>query len=382
VILSPTVLPSRDTLALRVTDSRLKRHDAQPASASARRLRLFLALASLVPFSAVAPAWAQGPEPQDTSSPLPVRRGPAEIRDEQLLAQPRLTLPAISPATVAEGHWAVRTAVLWSNSFSWVQDKPGEMPTDRRFLIDGEAFTLDTTIRRGITDRLDVALRVPFRWRGGGVLDGLIDAWHRLWNTPSGHRSDFLEDAFRVEGKLTDGTPFSWNALTGTALGDVETEARWRFLDHGARGVRAAAVGRLSLPTATGPFSGSGMGAGGQVVLDAPVGRAFDLYAGAGFTLQDPGPLHGIEYETARGHGFLALEWRPAAWVSIVGETNAASRLVKNIDSYPGTHWVVNLTGRFDAGSRTRLDVGFTENIISQLTTTDFALYFAVTVSP
>jgi hypothetical protein len=340
-------------------------------------------VASVVLASTAGPAPAQTlPTPSDVPSPAPIRRGPAEIRDEQLLAQPRLTLPAISPATVSKGHWAIRIAVLWSNSFSWVQDVPGEMPSDRRFLIDGEAFTLDATVRRGLTKNLDVALRVPFRWRGGGVLDGLIDAWHRLWGAPSGHRANFLKDVFRVEGKLTDGTPFSWNALTGSALGDLETEARWRFLDHGARGASAAAVARLSLPTATGPFSGSGLGAGGQLALDAPLGGAFDLYVGAGFTIQDPGPLHGIEYETSRGHGFLALEWRPAGRISIVGETNATTRLVKNIDSYPGTHWVVNLTGRFDVGSSTRVEVGFTENIISQLTTTDFALHFAVTVRP
>ncbi len=52
------------------------------------------------------------------------------------------------------------------------------------------------------------------------------------------------------------------------------------------------------------------------------------------------------------------------------------------MDSYPGVHWIVNVTGRIDLGERTRLDLGFTENIISQLTTTDFAFYVAFALRP
>ena len=256
---------------------------------------------------------------------------------------------------------------------------PGETPGDRRFLVDGEALALDATLRRGLTPHLDVGVRLPVRWRGGGALDGLIDTWHRLVGAPSGNRPDFLRDSFRVEGRLSDGTAFSWNDRFGSGLGDVEMEARWRFLEGDPRGPSAALVARLSLPTGTGPFSGSGTGAGGQLVLDSPLGDACDLYVGAGLTVQDPGPLHGIEYEAGRGHGFVAVEWRPSRRVSLVGETNVASRLVANVDSYPGTHWLVNVAGRIDVGRNTTLDLGFTENIASQLTTTDFALHLALT---
>ena len=92
--------------------------------------------------------------------------------------------------------------------------------------------------------------------------------------------------------------------------------------------------------------------------MDAPLGRSFDLYGGLGATAQDPGPVRGVEYAPLRAHGFLALEWRPWRRLSLVAETNAASRLVENIDRYPGVHWIVNVTGRLDLGARTRLDAG------------------------
>ena len=125
----------------------------------------------------------------------------------------------------------------------------------------------------------------------------------------------------------------------------------------------------------------SGRG-GGQLVLAAALGRSFDLYTGAGFTVQGQGPVDGVLYSPARAHGFFALEWRPWRRVSLVAETDAASRLVENIYAYPGLHWIVNVTGRIDLGGRTRLDLGFTENLKSQLTTTDFALYLGVGIRP
>ena len=273
-------------------------------------------------------------------------------------------------------------SALWANSFSWTQDVAGEEPEDRRFLIDGEALALDLTVRRGLGRDLDVGLRIPIQARGGGALDGFIDWWHRLVHVPDGDRPAFQQDAFRVEGLTTEGVPFSWNEHTGHGLGDVELEARWRVRPGEGTSPSVAVVGRLSLPTGTGPFEDNGVGGAGQVVVDVPLGDSFDLYGGVGATAQDTGPVRGVEYAPFRAHGFLALEWRPGGRFSLVAETNAASRLVENIDRYPGVHWIVNVTGRIDLGERTRLDLGFTENLKSQLTTTDFALYLGFALRP
>jgi hypothetical protein len=336
-----------------------------------RRLALPLAL-SLVALVASA---ADAPEPEPA-------RGPASIRDGHVLAQGRLTLPAVSPEPTRTGRWQLEVGLLWSNSFSWVQDVPGETPADRRFLLDGETMTVDLTVRRGLARDLDVGLRLAAQGRNGGVLDAFIDAWHRLTNAPDAHRPDFLRDAFRVEGQTTAGAPFSWNASQGWGAGGLELETRWRFVDGAGRSPSAALVGRLVLPTGSGPYSEDGLGAGGQLVLDAPLGRSVNLYAGLGGTAQDPGPVRALEYSTTRVEGFVALEWRVARTLSLLGETNAASRLVRNIDAFPGTHWTASLGGRLDLGERTRLDVFLVENLYSQLTTADFALRFAVSVRP
>jgi len=308
-----------------------------------------------------------------------IPRGPAEIRDGQLLAQPRLTLPALSPSTVGAGRWELRFAALWSNSFSWTQDVPGEKPKEREFLIDGETATLDFGLRRGLTADVDLGLRLPVHGRGGGTLDGFIDAWHRLAKVPDGNRPAFRRDVFRAEGRTRAGTPFSWDGVTGWGLGDAELELFWRVKDGGRDSASVALVARAALPTSTGPYDGA-FGAGGQVAVGVPLGGRVDVFTGLGVTAQDGAAVRSVEYETARVHGYAALEWRIARPLSLVVETNAASRLVRNIESYPGTHWLVNFGGRLDLGKRSRLDMFMTENIVSQQSTTDFALYFGLTV--
>jgi hypothetical protein len=118
------------------------------------------------------------------------------------------------------------------------------------------------------------------------------------------------------------------------------------------------------------------------MVLAAPLGRSTDLYAGVGFTAQASGPVRGIRYQPRRIHAFFALERRVGRRLSLVAETNAASRLVNDIDRYPGTHWMLDFTARLDLGRRTRLDLGFAENLKDQQSTTDLALYVAVGLRP
>jgi Protein of unknown function (DUF3187) len=334
-----------------------------------------LAAALLLPGLASAQGAASPVEPE----PAP-RVGPSEIRDEHLLAQPRLTLPATTPDTVGPGQTAFRASVLWSNSFGWTQNRPGEHPADRRFLIDGEAATLDFTVTHGFGASLDAGVRLALPWRGGGRLDGLIDAWHRLFNLPDGNRPDFLKDAFRVEGRSTTEQPFSWNAASGFGLGSAEAFARWRF-SSGARWT-SALVGRLALPTGTGPFSGNGPGLGLQWVAARRLGSAFDVFLGVGGTAQPAKPVRGVGYERLRGHSFLALEWRPARKLSFVAETDIARRLVRDIDRYPGVHWIINGELRVGLSPRALLELGFTENFMSQIATTDVALQLAITIRP
>ncbi len=308
------------------------------------------------------------------------RRGPVEVRDPYLLAQPRLTLPATSPDTLGCGVTSLRAQLTSGNSFGWGQSETGESPADRQFLVDGESRTLEVVAMRGVTPDLDLGLRLPLQWRGAGWSDPLIDTFHELTSfvTMDNMRGDFRTNAFRIEGRTYGGDVFNADRDTGTGLGDVEAIARWRFRDGGRDGTSLAAVGRVTLPTGTGPFDAGGIGVGLQVVGARRVAPKLDVFAGVGGTWFSDTHDMGFTYEAVRGQVFAAVEWRPARTWSLVYEMDYTTALVDDVVRFHPQHFIMNLAAKIDVRPDTVLELGFIENFIHQQSTVDIAIYVGV----
>jgi uncharacterized protein DUF3187 len=304
------------------------------------------------------------------TDPTPARRGPLEVRDEWMLAQSRLTLPAMGTDTLATGRTRVSVDLAWGNDFGW-QPPP---PSVTDFLVDGEHRTLALDVRRGLTPALTVGLRVPVHWRGGGMMDGIIDWFHEVTGLPGGARPLRPRNRLAVTGRDARRRPVSWEGGAGTGLGKAEVLGHWAFRPPARHAWSAALVGRAALPTGTGAFAGGGVDAGAQVVSARTLGRSFDVYMGGGGTAYTRRRVAGIEYAPVRGEGFVALEWRPARRWSVLAEVDASTRLVRNLVRYPGWQGYLRLGAALDVGERWRLTGGFVEGIKSQHATTDFGV--------
>jgi Protein of unknown function (DUF3187) len=321
-------------------------------------------------------ALAQGAAP-------PAARGPFEAREQWLLGQNRLSLPSTTPDPLAPGETRLRLDVDWGNDFGWNQQFVGEDPGERRFLVDGEHSTLGIELRRGVSGSLSLGARLPLCWRGAGTLDGVIDWWHRLTaplGIPDNGRSYFENRRFRVLGRDHQMQPVVWGGDPGFGLGELELDARWTLRAAAAVGNRwrAALVARAGLPTGTGPFNATGAALGIQGVAARGLGRSVDVYLGAGGTVSSEDDGGEIEYDPARFHGFLALEWRLGRRWSLLAEGTAASRLVTNLDSYPALQSYLRMGAKVDLSPRWRLEAGFTENLEDQDATTDFGIFSGI----
>lgn len=335
----------------------------------------------------VAPvAWQQPGttyRPYDITSGAWRARGPVEVRDYWLIAQPRMTLPAVSPDAPRHGSWTITFHIDRGNDFGWIQNVAGESPSDRRFLIDGEHQSTELRVRYGLLPRLSLGIRVPVYWRGGGFMDQPIDWFHELFEGIGfldNGRPAFDTDRYRVEGRTTDGGTFSWNDKRGTALGNIDLEAYWHIRKACRRcDWRVAWILRAALPTGGDPYD-SGFDLGTQLVVAKQVGSRFDLYAGIGGTWFSDDELDGIEYESVRGAAFFAVEWHATSRWSFIAETNAASRLATNIRDYPGVSWYINISTRYDITSCFEVYLGFTENLEDQQGTIDFGGFAGFTL--
>jgi uncharacterized protein DUF3187 len=302
----------------------------------------------------------------------PVRRGPLEVREEFLLAQPRLTLPSLSPHPLAPGEDRISLGLDWSSDFAL----KGAEPNLTHF-IDGEHRTLAIDYRRGVTPRVTLGARVPVRWRGAGVLDGLIDGWHRVTGLPDNDRGLYPQDRFVMEARGVSGRELAIDDGTGTGLGNVELSGLWAAR-RAEGGWSLALVVRAELPTATHPFDGAGAGLGLQALAAHPLGRTVDVYAGVGGTVFTNERQADLDYARGRAHGFATLEWRLGHAVSLLLEMSAASRLVDNVVDYPGLQMYFRMGAKVDLGPRWRLEGGFVEGVSSIQATTDFGIQAGV----
>lgn len=307
------------------------------------------------------PSWAQSPS----------RRGPLDVREEWLLAQQRLTLPALSPDPLARGATDLRVAVDWGSDWG-IRGPEGDLA----YLVDGEHRTLSVEVRRGVTERLTLGLRAPLHWRGSGVLDGVIDWWHRFSGLPDNDRFLYPTGRFRIEGKDTAGGPLDYTGAPGTGLGNLEASALFA-LRADPDGAAVALVGRVDLPTGTGPYGSAGVHGALQVAAALPLARGLDVFSGLGATVATQGERDGIEYEELRAHGFVALEWRASRSLSLLAEANGSSRLVTNVAGYKPLQLHLRVGAKLDLGRRTRLEAGFVEGLSVQ-NTTDFGVQSAV----
>jgi len=333
-----------------------------------------LALLLLAPSVAAAEDQSQGPVPQP--------RGPIELRNEWLLSQDRLTLPATSPDTTPLGNTRIRLELDTGNDFGWRQDIGGEAPEDRRFLVDGEHRSLAVEVRHGVGRSVDLGARLPIHWRGGGFMDAIIDTFHdytAALGVTNGGRHRFLRDQLRVLGRDEAFNEVVWGGGSGTGLGNLELSARWRFVGSGDPSAWSAGlVGRVALPTGTGTFGGSSLDAGAQLVAARGLGTKWNVYLGVGGLFYGDEERRGIHYSRWRTHGFVALEWRVSERWSLHLETSVSSRLVTNLAEYPGVQSYLRLGAQSGLGPW-RLQGGFTENLVNQQATVDIGIFLGMT---
>jgi len=320
---------------------------------------------------ALAAALAVGCLARPASAQSPARRGPLDVREEWLLAQQRLTLPALSPDPLARGTTDLRVAVDWGSDWG-IRGPEGDLA----YLVDGEHRTLSVELRRGVGERLTLGVRAPLHWRGAGVLDGVIDWWHRLSGLPDNDRFLYPTGRFRVEGKDVAGRPLAFTGEPGIGFGNLEVSGLWA-LHPDPGGAALSLVARADLPTGTGPYGSAGAHGALQLVGAVPLGRGLDLYSGLGASLATQDERDGISYEKSRFHGFLALEWRAARRLSLLAEANGSSRLVTNVAGYKPFQLHLRIGAKLDLGPAARLEGGFVEGLSVQ-NTTDFGVQSAV----
>lgn len=160
---------------------------------------------------------------------------------------------------------------------------------DESILLDGEDTRLSYEMRYGFAENWEGGLMVPVLAQGGGILDGLIQGWHKTWGLPNGGRDQALSNRYLYQ--YTRGNRQVLDVSQGSVnLGDIRIGAGRRLSNN------LSARAMIQLPTGdAGHLSGSGQ-FGGALWLDGGLPLSgflhwLTLYGSAGYSVTATGEI-------------------------------------------------------------------------------------------
>ena len=94
-------------------------------------------------------------------------------------------------------------------------------------LLDGETSRFALSFRRGVGERLELGIEIPYLFHETGNLDSLIDSWHDFFGLPDGIRDERANDQLLFS--YADGNDQFLMSRNASGLGDVRLIAGWEI---------------------------------------------------------------------------------------------------------------------------------------------------------
>ena len=286
-------------------------------------------------------------------------------------------LPPLQSATLAaEGSMTMAVSLDLANNADF-----GETDVES-FLIDGESYFLNVSLRRRITDRLELGVDVPLVVHDGGFMDSAIINWHDTFgmsNTKRRGPDDQLQFLYERDGL----TLYELNS-GASGLGDVQLGAAIRLKENNEDGYAMAVRTSLKLPTGDDTdLLGSGAAdlATALYVSDSKslFNRPLDLAGFAGVLLLGDGDVLPDQQKSAVPFGGVVASWQWTDRLAITTQLQGQGAYFdSDIEELGGgtTQLGVGFSYRL-RGSGRCLKFAVVEDVTADATT-DFAFHFAI----
>ena len=237
---------------------------------------------------------------------------------------------------------------------------------DEIFIVDGETSRLEFSYRRGIGNRWEIGVELPYMTHQSGGLDSVIEDWHKVFGFPDGPRDDRPRDLIEflyAENNIVL-ADFRDNA---DGLGDVRLFGGYQL--KSTERYRSALRFGVKLPTGDEDLL---LGSGGT---DVSLGLAGDWVA-----LGDGGNLSAFyrlnltylgepaflsdRYEEFIGQAAAGVTWRVVPAVGLTVQANVRSPLYdSDIEMLGETSASLTFGGDVRLSDRLSLLIGVGEDI-------------------
>lgn len=296
-------------------------------------------------------------------------RGPFGARDPFPLARVHLSLAPQTPVTLEKGESRLGTVFEWVSTFA----KDGD-----DFLFDSESRLGEISFAHGVTDALEVGARVGYLWRGDGILDSVVDRFHRALALPDGGREEEPRNEFRLTGFAKD-TLFP-ELDPGGSVTDVILHGKYRVFGPPEGRFSAAVEGQVTVPVARDGFGADSVDGGIQLLGGWDRGR-INFFGGAGWTVFGDSSVAGFRYTKHRLLGFVTVEWEISPRVSTLLQVQGANRLIRNVEGFPSVASYLLLGVKWEVRPGLEFESAILENLRDQDGTADFGARFGLSFS-
>lgn len=267
-------------------------------------------------------------------------------------------LPRAMPSRIAaDDDWQFGADFSWSNS-AIVKANAREALT-----VDAETRELRFTLGRGVGDRFAIQLQLPYRYTGGGNLDGFIDDWHGWFGFSDGPRDDLPQDAYRIAYRRDGATVFDLRS-PASGLADISADVGYQI----AKGTNADVAAWFSLKLPTGDADKlTGSGATDASLIIAAERRLADrwsVFGQVGVSYLGEGDLLAAQQERVVWSGMAGVGVNVWRGLELKAQFDAHSAAFEETEiGFLSEAVILSVGGsyRFDAGWV--LDVGVSEDV-------------------
>ncbi len=263
----------------------------------------------------------------------------------------------------------------------------GDTP-DERVEIDGETYFLNFSLRRRVSDRLELGIDLPLVAHADGFLDNPIENWHDVFGMSNSKRrgpSNQLNFAYAGTGGI------GYNlASPSFGIGDIQLTAAFPIKEAGSSGrnsdidIDIALRASIKLPTGdAGTLLGSGatdLSIGAYVAGHGTLwNRDLDISGFVGALILGNGDVLTVIQRDALPFGGISAAWHATENLAIAAQLSAQGAYFDSALEALGGHSLQLAVGGYYRLPDASSSLGFAVvEDISANATTDFALHFSL----
>lgn len=270
-------------------------------------------------------------------------------------------LPMAMPARVAPaGEWS------FSADLNWGSTALAQRDGTEALMVDAETREARLTVRGTLNNTTAIQIQVPYRYMGGGTLDGFIDSWHDAFNLPEGARNSLPEDEIHIDYRR-NGSQLIDVDTSSSSLGDVSVDVGRELMSSPS----TSAVAWLNVKAPTGDsdkLAGSGaIDASLIVAAEHRFSDSWTVFGQAAVTHLGDGDLLPRQQRNVVWSGLAGIGWQVlrAVELKLQFDTHTAVFDETELD-YLGDAVFMTVGGNVRFNSRWQLDLAVSEDIVTE----------------